>query len=141
MFGNSSNEFLEHLFMKIDANSDGAIDMLSHATDMYSITHDSDTSRVHGTVHHCNLAVLILIDSNTVQCREHCDAVHCVMLGPRCSLMVSSVACAGNVSYHEFLDFMLLAQNGATRMENEASQNKARCIPMHRPHAQGRVGI
>lgn len=30
----------------------------------------------------------------------------------------------GNVSYDEFLSFMLLAQNGATRMENEASQNK-----------------
>jgi len=52
LFGNSSNEFLQHLFMKIDANSDG------------------------------------------------------------------------NVSYDEFLSFMLLAQNGATRMENEASQNK-----------------
>lgn len=30
----------------------------------------------------------------------------------------------GSVSYDEFLSFMLLAQNGATRMENEASQNK-----------------
>lgn len=47
LFGNSSNEFLQHLFMKIDANSDGS------------------------------------------------------------------------VSYDEFLSFMLLAQNGATRMENE----------------------
>jgi len=50
----------------------------------------------------------------------------------------------GSVSYDEFLSFMLLAQNGATRMENEASQSKLaemKIRDLHRSQCLHETGV